>query len=224
MDFDDIVHQYDDWFKTPLGAYVDHWEKEITWRLAKPQSGERVLDIGTGTANYLLELARMGLDCTGLDIGAKMIWRAHEKSEREGLPLKLLMAESASLPFPERYFDLVLSVTAFEFFPDPASAVTEMVLVCRPGGRIVISVLNNWSPWAVRRRVLTWFKETIFTRCQFYSYPQLRRLLGTMTWGTSVFAPPATPACLIPIFEVLEPLFQKAAKPFGAYLVVRKEA
>ena len=72
MDFDEIVHQYDEWFSTPLGFHVDRLEKEITWKLARPESGEKVLDIGTGTANYLIELARMGLDCTGLDIGHKM--------------------------------------------------------------------------------------------------------------------------------------------------------
>jgi len=82
MDFDDIVDKYDTWFTTPLGHHVDRWEKEITWRLAKPRPGEKVLDIGTGTANYLMELARMGLDCTGLDVGQNMVLRAKEKCNR----------------------------------------------------------------------------------------------------------------------------------------------
>ena len=51
MDFDDIVNKYDTWFTTPLGHHVDQCEKEITWRLAKPRPGEKVVDIGTGTAN-----------------------------------------------------------------------------------------------------------------------------------------------------------------------------
>ena len=45
MDFDDIVNKYDAWFTTPLGHHVDRWEKQITWRLAKPRPGEKVLDI-----------------------------------------------------------------------------------------------------------------------------------------------------------------------------------
>ena len=101
MDFDDIVNKYDTWFTTPLGHHVDRWEKEITWRLAKPRPGEKVVDIGTGTANYLMELARMGLDCTGLDVGQNMVLRAKEKSGRG------------------------------------------MIRVCKPGGRIVVSVLSK---------------------------------------------------------------------------------
>lgn len=223
MQFDEMVDKYDAWFRTPMGAHVDRLEKDITWRVARPKPGEKVLDIGTGTANYLLELARRGLDCTGLDVGPKMLDRARQKAEAEGLSLKLTRASGEALPFPDKSFDLVLSVTAFEFFSRPAQAAREMVRVCRPGGRIVVSVLNRWSPWALRRRIITSFNETIFTHCRFYVHHELRTLFGPVEWGTSVFAPPGLPSTLIPLFEKLEPYLQKWAKPFGAYLVVRKD-
>ncbi|MBW1977531.1 MAG: class I SAM-dependent methyltransferase [Deltaproteobacteria bacterium] len=223
MDFNNIAHKYDSWFLTPLGSYVDRHEKEITWRLAKPRAGEKVLDIGTGTANYLLELARMGLDCTGLEVSRKMISRALEKSESQGLNLKLVHAVSEAIPFRPNHFDLVISVTAFEFFSSPEKAISEMTTVCKPGGRIVIGILNKWSLWAIRRRIITWFKETIFTHCRFYSYREMKRLTGATYWGTAVFAPPWLPKFMLPVFEFLEPYLQKAAKPFGAYLVVCKK-
>jgi ubiquinone/menaquinone biosynthesis C-methylase UbiE len=223
MDFDKIASQYDAWFTTPLGSAIDRWEKEITWRLARPAKGEKVLDIGTGTANYLLELARLGLDCAGLDVGSGMLLRAREKAAREALSLKLCVAKAEALPFKTARFDLVLSVTAFEFFTDPARAVAEMCRVCRPGGRIVVGVLNKWSLWAVRRRVLSWFQETVFTDCRFYSYPEMKRLFGSVEWGTAAFAPPGLPACLISLFNCMEPCLQRLAKPFGAYLVVAQK-
>jgi len=220
MDFDDIAHQYDAWFTTPLGAAVDAWEKELTWRLARPEPGQKVLDIGTGTANYLLELARMGLDCTGLDVGHRMLLRARRKALEWRVGLKLVTATGESLPFSNRCFDLVLSVTAFEFFPDPAQAVREMARVCRPGGRIVVGVLNRWSVWAARRRLRSWFRESIFTHCRFYAYPEMLRLFGPGAWGTAAFAPPGLPPALIPLFKRLEPHLQRWGKPFGAYLAV----
>jgi ubiquinone/menaquinone biosynthesis C-methylase UbiE len=223
MDFDDIAHKYDEWFTTPLGAAVDRWEKAATWRLAKPRPGEKVLDIGTGTANYIVELAEMGLESTGLDIGFKMLLRARKKSWKKGLGLKLVAADSGHLPFPDGYFDLVLSITAFEFFPHPVRSVQEMIRVCRPGGRIVVGVLNKWSVWAARRRLLSWFRETIFTQCRFYSYPEMKELFGRLQWATAAFAPPGLPLLLIPFFDRFEPFFCKWLKPFGAYLVVCKQ-
>lgn len=222
MDFDRIADKYDSWFATPLGAAIDRWEKDVTWRLARPRPGEKVLDIGTGTANYLIDLAQRGLDCTGLDIGFHMLSRARAKCRALGLDLKLVAADSERLPYPRQSFDLVVSVTAFEFFTDPVRSVEEMVRVCRPGGRIVVGVLNKWSVWAARRRVLSWFRETIFAECRFYSYPEMRRLFGPVDWATAVFAPPGLPARLIPFFERLEPVFRTWARPFGAYLVVCK--
>jgi ubiquinone/menaquinone biosynthesis C-methylase UbiE len=221
MDFDDVATRYDAWFTSPLGRSIDRWEKALTWKLARPLAGERVLDIGTGTANYLLELARLGLECTGLDVNRSMLLRAAGKALRMGLNVRLVAAEGSALPFPDGHFDLVLSVTAFEFFPDPALAASEMMRVCRPGGRIVVGILNKWSTWSVRRRVISWFKETIFARCRFYSYPEMTKLFGTLDWGTSAFAPPGLPNRLIPFFDRIEPRLQRIAKPFGAYLVIR---
>jgi ubiquinone/menaquinone biosynthesis C-methylase UbiE len=222
MEFDTITEKYDAWFTTPLGAAVDAWEKDVTWRLAQPVPGEKVLDIGTGTANYLIELAAMGLDCTGLDIGLKMLLRGKRKGLQRGLNLKLVTAASEALPFPDGGFDLVLSVTAFEFFKDPARAVQEMTRVCKPGGRIVVGVLNKWSIWAARRRLLSWFRDSIFTDCRFYSHRKMLHLFGSAAWATAVFAPPGLPGGLIPFFSRLEPHLRKWAKPFGAYLVVCK--
>jgi hypothetical protein len=36
MHLDRIADKYNSWFATPLGAAIDRWEKEVTWRLAKP--------------------------------------------------------------------------------------------------------------------------------------------------------------------------------------------
>jgi hypothetical protein len=95
-----------------------------------------------------------------------------------------------------------------------------MVRVCKPGGKIVVGVLNSWSVWTARRRFLSWFRTSIFTGCRFYSFPEMRRLFGPVHWSTAVFAPPGLPRRMIPLFDRMEPLLRRWLKPFGAYLVV----
>ena len=221
MDFDDLAQQYDAWFKTPLGAYVDVWEKRLTWNLAEPRKGETVLDIGVGTANYVSDLRTLGVKGYGIDVSVPMLHVALEKARRGPFSLEVAQARAEALPFRDASFDLVLSVTALEFVPDPQRAVAEMKRVCRPGGRIVVSVLNKWSLWAARRRLISFFNRTIFSECRFYSGPELKRLFGAATYHTCVFAPPKSPALLVPMFDGLEPVLQKCLRPFGAYLIVR---
>jgi len=221
MDFEELASRYDRWFETPLGSYVDAWEKRLTWELAAPRSGERVLDVGAGTALYLLELAERGLQCTGLDISPLMMRAARGKAERRGVHLDMVMGSGDRLPFKNDSFDLVLSVTALEFFKSPERAAAEMVRVCRRGGRVVVGVLNRWSPWAIRRRILGLFRKTIFSECRFYSPPELRRLFGARKTFAAVYAPPGCPPRFLPCFQRLEPLCEKWLSPLGAYIAVR---
>ena len=38
----------------------------------KPEKGMRILDVGCGTGNFSIKLAKMGLDVTGIDVSEKM--------------------------------------------------------------------------------------------------------------------------------------------------------
>jgi len=59
--FDDqMANEYDSWYKTPKGRVVDKIEKEVMYEFLKPQPGMEILDIGCGTGNLSLELARLG--------------------------------------------------------------------------------------------------------------------------------------------------------------------
>ena len=55
-----MAETYDDWYKTPKGRLVDKIEKEVIYEFLKPQPGMKILDIGCGTGNLSLELAKLG--------------------------------------------------------------------------------------------------------------------------------------------------------------------
>ena len=67
---------------------------------------------------------------------------------RAGADIRFLREDMAELPFGDGSFDRVLTMAAFEFLPDPARAVRELLRVLRPGGVLVIGTIEKGGPWA----------------------------------------------------------------------------
>ena len=55
----------------------------------------RVIDVGCGTGNYTVELARLGLEMTGVDPSLVMLAKAQSKSDE----IRWVCASSDSLPW-----------------------------------------------------------------------------------------------------------------------------
>jgi ubiquinone/menaquinone biosynthesis C-methylase UbiE len=105
--------------------------------------GERVLDVGCGTRNAALAAARRGANVTGVDIVAAALEHAHQRFSVEGLTGSFVEAEAESLPFSNESFDVVLSTFGVMFAPDQEKVASELLRVCRSGGRIGLA---NWIP------------------------------------------------------------------------------
>lgn len=168
---------YDAWYETPLGRLSDRLEKELVFSMAGVKRGEKALDAGCGTGVYSIELAKRGIDVTGVDDSEEMLNRAGIKAVKGGLRIKFLNASALNLPFPDNHFDLILSVCMLCFVKEPQRALLEMKRVLKPGGRIVIGALNKWSSWALARRAKGLFRETVYNRAEFISPPELERTL-----------------------------------------------
>ncbi|MFW5897037.1 MAG: class I SAM-dependent methyltransferase [Bacillota bacterium] len=138
---------YDRWYHTSTGSFIDRVESDLAFSLCPPREGERVLDAGCGTGNFSLKLARRGCVVTGADISPDMLARARDKAAREGLTLRLVRADIASLPMPDDTYDSVYSMTAVEFVPNLERAQREMMRVLRPGGRLLIGTIAGDGPW-----------------------------------------------------------------------------
>ena len=99
-------------------------------------AGTRVLDIGCGSGLALVLAARRGALPAGIDISPGLLGIA-----RERLPgADLRDGDMESLPFPDKAFDAVIGVSAFQFAGDPPRALGEAARVLRPGGRLVASL------------------------------------------------------------------------------------
>lgn len=109
----------------------------------KVHSGDRVLDVATGSGNTALAAARRGCITTGVDFVPALLERARERAAVEYFKIDFQQGDAEALPFPDGSFDVVLTTFGAMFAPDPHKAAAEMARVTRPGGKIGMA---NWTP------------------------------------------------------------------------------
>ncbi len=112
--------------------------------LLNARSGEAILEIGFGTGNNLLSIARaVGKQgkVQGIDIADEMVKVARKKLEEEGLSgiVELRRGDATVLPYEKKSFDAIFMSFVLELFdnPDIPTVLAECRRVLRPGGRLV---------------------------------------------------------------------------------------
>lgn len=112
-----------------------------------PHGGQEVLDVACGSGTAALVAARRYCDVTGIDYVPMLIERARRRAAAEGFDVDFQVADAQELPFADGSFDAVLSVYGVQFAPDQEKAASEMLRVCRPGGKIGLAtpLPEGWS-------------------------------------------------------------------------------
>ncbi|MEE0205826.1 MAG: class I SAM-dependent methyltransferase [Peptococcaceae bacterium] len=196
-DFDKKAPEYDAWYKTQKGALVDALETECAFSLFTPAPGMRVLDAGCGTGNFSLKMAALGAHVEGIDLSAPMIGYAREKAAASPYAeqLHFQVADLYELPFPDEYFDAVLSMAAFEFIHDDQRALDEFMRVVKPGGRVLIGTITGDSDWGIEYKSHMPREDSVFHHAAFKTAGEMRALLPEQLLASreSVFLPYATP-------------------------------
>ena len=111
----------------------------VLCELAGVEAGDRVLDVACGTgivARTAAERTGPAGRVVGLDLNEAML----DVARRVGPDLDWRQGDAASLPFPDRGFDVVLCQMALMFFPDRLAAVGEMARVVTGGGTVGLLV------------------------------------------------------------------------------------
>jgi len=128
------------------------------------RKGEAVLDIGCGAGIDTIVAAMMvgpaGI-VAGIDMVPEMLARARENLRMTDL--KNVIFEEAygeKLPFADGGFDVVISNGVFNLIPDKAKALSEVVRVLKPGGRLMMAdqILVGELPSEIKARVASWAK------------------------------------------------------------------
>ena len=122
---------------------------ELAMERAGIAEGERVLDVGCGCGQTLLQLAaRVGAtgEVLGLDVSEPMLARAEARAREAGLDqVRVRRADAQTARFEAGHFDHLFSRFGVMFFTDPIAAFTNLRGALRPGGR---ATFVCWQPLA----------------------------------------------------------------------------
>ena len=116
---------------------------ETLCEAADLRSGAKVLDVAAGNGNCSLAAARRWCDVTSTDYVPALLEDGRRRAEGERLPITFQVADAEALPFEDGSFDVVLSSFGVMFAPDHEKTASELLRVCRSGGRIGLA---NWTP------------------------------------------------------------------------------
>jgi demethylmenaquinone methyltransferase/2-methoxy-6-polyprenyl-1,4-benzoquinol methylase len=155
--FDAVAERYD--VMNDLMSLGLHraW-KSFAISIARPRSGERVLDIATGSGDLAVALCRKvlpGGEVWITDINRRMLERGRDRLLDSGLAVPAVQCDGERLPFPGAYFDCVTVGFGLRNMTRKEAALAEMARVLKPGGRLV--VLEFSKVWKPLERAYDWY-------------------------------------------------------------------
>ena len=166
--FDQVAAGYD---RTNV---VMTFGNDALWRAAStravdPKPGERVLDLGAGTASSSASLARSGAEVVAADFSPGML--AEGRRRHGHLPnLSFVEADATNLPFEDDEFDAVTMSYSLRNVQDPKKAIRELYRVTKPGGRLLINEFST-PPNALFRVLYRFYNAQVL--------PRVARVAGT---------------------------------------------
>jgi ubiquinone/menaquinone biosynthesis C-methylase UbiE len=155
-----LQHEFNRWAEEGRGEEMERHHISITEQAIRRMDlkpGERVLDLGCGSGWATRLLARLVGEgpegfgqVIGVDISDEMIRRARSAS-RDFDNIMYVWGSAQQIPWEENFFDKVLSVESFYYYPDQDRVLAELFRVLAPRGRIFILInLYKDNPYSLR--------------------------------------------------------------------------
>ena len=126
-----------DWNFRPVLGYIQRQRFQLGATLLGKQRFRRLLDLGYGSGIFLPELARRCDELYGID-PHPMPQAVRAVLERNGISAELTSGDAASMPYPDDFFDAIVTVSAIEVVPNLDAACTEIRRVLKPSGVFVV--------------------------------------------------------------------------------------
>lgn len=108
------------------------------------RSGQRILDLGTGTGTLARGLAQRGAEVVGLDVSANQVAASEALDREAGVRVEYVVGRAEATGLPAAAFDIVIAGQCWHWF-DSRAAMVEATRLLKPAGRLVICHFD-WIP------------------------------------------------------------------------------
>lgn len=162
LHFDWLTRWYD-WFMARLYPEV-RLKGELIGQ-ARLQPGDRVLDLGCGTATLtlLIKTAQPGAEVYALDVDARVLAIARRKLRKTGADIVLNLGTATGLPYGDGHFDHVFASLMLHHLKreHKRRALDEIFRVLKPGGVLHVTDFGRPAtlPAFLASLVTRWFEE-----------------------------------------------------------------
>jgi len=152
----------------------------------------RVLDLGCGDGRHLIFLGKLGYEMYGLDFAPTALNHSKERLDREGLHVELKCGDMSQLPWPDQYFDAIVSIRVLHHhrIVSVRKTLDEICRVLRTGGYVLATVMKeppqrDWKEGhfakAGRQTYVPLKGHEKGLPHHFFTEPELRKLLSGFT-------------------------------------------
>ena len=150
--------------------------KAFAVSIARVRSGERVLDVASGSGDLARAFAQRGAQVVMSDINGPMLSRGRDRLLDAGRATPAVQCDAERLPFGSASFDCVSVGFGLRNMTHKDAALAEMARVLKPGGRLLVLEFSRvWKPLQkpydlYSFHVLPWLGEKVVGDAASYRY------------------------------------------------------
>ncbi|HEX3658271.1 MAG TPA: bifunctional demethylmenaquinone methyltransferase/2-methoxy-6-polyprenyl-1,4-benzoquinol methylase UbiE [Pirellulales bacterium] len=165
--FGEIAGRYD-LLNHLLSLNVDRWWRRCTVQSVPPRGDGPILDLCTGTGDLALayyEATAGRVPIVAADFCHPMLKQGVQKGRRRGTDGRMMFieADAQQLPLPDDWFQIVCVAFGLRNVTDTDRGLSEMVRVCRPGGRVAVLEFSQ-PTWPVLGPMYGWYFRQVLPR------------------------------------------------------------
>jgi len=135
-------------------------------RGAKIILGKKLLDVGSGSGQFLYEMKHFGLETYGVEPGD------FDKKSAKKYGLNIKKTDLIKAKYPSNFFDIVTIYHVLEHVDNPSEILKEIKRILKKGGTLIIGVPNtnslaqrlfrsNWISFDVPRHLFDFSEEIL---------------------------------------------------------------